>query len=291
MTVLEILLYGTIQSVSLLLIAFGFSLVYGISRLPNFAHGALYVFTGYVAWVLLNRLEIPFVLAGILAMLAAALLGVLIYQVVLKRVRGMEMSEVIATYAVGLVILEGLRWGGLRGTTYTLPVLADGVVSVFDVPVDYQRIFVVVSGFAAVGAVWAFTRYTRIGLALRGVAQDERAAMMLGIDSDLMATIAVALGSALAGLGALILLPLGSVVVQEGYKVLISAIAVCVVGGLGSWAGTVLASFVLGFSQYLTVAYGKPHYQMVVMLVAIIVTLILRPSGFFGRQKELEERV
>jgi branched-chain amino acid transport system permease protein len=288
---LEILLYGTIQSVSLLLIAFGFSLVYGISRLPNFAHGALYVFTGYVAWILLNRLDIPFVVAGILAMLAAALLGVLIYQVVLKRIRGMEMSEVIATYAVGLVILEGLRWGGLRGTTYTLPVLADGVVFVFDVPVDYQRIFVVVSGFAAVGAVWAFTRYTRIGLALRGVAQDERAAMMLGIDSDLMATIAVALGSALAGLGALILLPLGSVVVQEGYKVLISAIAVCVVGGLGSWAGTVLASFVLGFSQYLTVAYGKPHYQMVVMLVAIIVTLILRPSGFFGSQKELEERV
>jgi branched-chain amino acid transport system permease protein len=68
-------------------------------------------------------------------------------------------------------------------------------------------------------------------------------------------------------------------------------VAVSLKNGLGSWAGTVLASFVLGFSQYLTVAYGKPHYQMVVMLVAIIVTLILRPSGFFGRQKELEERV
>ena len=109
MTVLEILLYGTIQSLSLLLLAFGFSLVYGISRLPNFAHGALYVFTGFVAWVLLHRLSVPFLLAGLLALLAAALLGVLIYQFVLKNVRGMEMSEVIATYAVGLVILEGLR--------------------------------------------------------------------------------------------------------------------------------------------------------------------------------------
>jgi branched-chain amino acid transport system permease protein len=79
--------------------------------------------------------------------------------------------------------------------------------------------------------------------------------------------------------------------VQEGYRVLIYALAVCVVGGLGSWLGTVLASLILGFSQYLTVAYGKPHYQMVIMLLAIIVTLILKPSGLFGRQKELQERV
>jgi branched-chain amino acid transport system permease protein len=225
------------------------------------------------------------------ALLAAAVLGVLIDRLVLRRIRGMEMSEVIATYAIGLAILETLRWAGLRGTTHTLPVLADGVVSVFGVPVDYQRIAVVVVAFAVVGALWLLTRRTRIGLAFRAVAQDERAAMMLGIDSELVATTAVALGSALAGLAAILLVPLGSIVVQDGYKVLIDAVAVCVVGGLGSWAGTVLASFVLGFSQYLTVAYGKPHYQMVIMLVAIIATLIVKPSGLFGKQKELEERV
>ncbi len=288
---MDILVYGTIQSASLLLMAFGFSLVYGISRLPNFAHGAIYVFTGFMAWILVNRLSLPFALAALLAVAAAAVLGMLLYQLVLKRIRGMEISEVIATYAIGLAILEGLRWAGFRGGTYTLPALDDGVIHVFGVPVDHQRVAVVVIGFAVVGVLWLATRYTRIGLALRGVAQDERAAMMLGIDSDMTATVAVALGSALAGLGAIVLLPLGSLVVQEGYKVLIFALAVCVVGGLGSWAGTVLASLGLGFSQYLSVAYGKPHYQMVVMLVAIIVTLILRPSGLFGRQKELEERV
>jgi branched-chain amino acid transport system permease protein len=288
---LEILLYGAVQSATLLLLAIGFSLVYGISRLPNFAHGALYVFTGFVAWVFANRLGLPFVLAAILAVIAAALLGALIYQLVLRRIRGLEMSEVIATYAVGLVILEGLRWFGFRGTTYSLPVFLDGTIHVFGVPIDYQRIAVLVLGFAVVGALWLFTRGTRIGLALRGAAQDERAAMMLGIDSDRTATLAVALGAGLAGVSAIILLPLGSIVVQEGYKVLIFALAVCVVGGLGSWAGTVLAAFVLGFSQYLTVAYGKPHYQMVVMLLAIIITLILKPSGLLGRHKELEERV
>lgn len=288
---MDIVIYGFIQSVALILMAIGFSLVYGVSRLPNFAHGALYVLTGFAAWWLANRLGLPYPLAVVAALVFVALVGVAIYQLVLKRVRGMEVSEVIATYAIGLAILEGLRWAGFRGSARSLPPLSDGVEFLFDVPVDHQRIAIVIFGALVLLLLWLFTRYTRIGLALKGMAQDERAAMMIGIDSDLTATVAVALGSVLAGLGAIIILPLGSVVVEEGYKILIYAIAVCVVGGLGSWAGTVLASFVLGYSQYLTVAYGKPHYQMVVMLLAIIVTLVLRPSGFFGKQKQLEERV
>lgn len=274
-----------------MLMAFGFSLVYGVSRLPNFAHGALYIFSGFIAWVALNRLHLPFLLALAVAPLVSALVGVLIYQVVLRRVRGMEMSEVIATYAVGLAILEGLRWAGFRGTNYSLPSFIDGVVFIFDTPVDYQRLVVLGFGIAVMVFLWIFTHYTRIGLALRGIAQDEQAAMMLGIDSDRTASIAMALGCALAGVGAITLLPLGNIVVEEGYKVLIYAVAVCVVGGLGSWPGTVLASFVLGFSQFITVAYGKAHYQMVVMLLAVVLTLMLKPSGFFGKQKQLEERV
>lgn len=288
---MEILIYGIVQSFSLMLMAFGFSLVYGVSRLPNFAHGALYVFSGFVAWTVLNMFHFPFALALLLAPVAAALLGVLIYQLVLRRVRGMELSEVIATYAIGLAILEGLRWAGFRGTSYTIPCFLDGVCFISDIPLDYQRLVVIGFGLAVTALLWAFTRHTRIGLALRGIAQDEQAAMMLGIDSDLAASVAMGLGSALAGISAVTLFPLGNIVVEEGYKVLIYAIAVCVVGGLGSWAGTVIASFVLGFSQYFTTAYGKPHYQMVVMLLAVVVTLILKPSGFFGKQKQLEERV
>jgi branched-chain amino acid transport system permease protein len=80
-------------------------------------------------------------------------------------------------------------------------------------------------------------------------------------------------------------------VVETGYNVLLLAIAVCIVGGLGSWVGAVLASFLIGFAQILTTVYWGTHFQMVVALLAIILTLIVRPSGLFGRQKELEERV
>jgi len=288
---MDILIYGTINSVTLALYALGFAMVYGVSRLPNFAHGSLYILSGFVTWGFLNSLGLNYLLSIILAMVATGVIGALIYQFVLIRVRGMEISEIIATYAIGLAILEGLRWGGFKGMTYTLPPFIEGSVTIADIPVDYQRLLVVGIGGALVVCLWLFTRYTRVGLALKGMAQDERAAMMLGIDSDLMAVVAMGFGSMLAALAAILLLPLGNIVVESGYNVLILAISVCIVGGLGSWIGAILAAFLIGFAQILTAVYLGAHYQMVVALLAIIVTLIIKPSGLFGKQKELEERV
>jgi branched-chain amino acid transport system permease protein len=105
------------------------------------------------------------------------------------------------------------------------------------------------------------------------------------------AVISLAIGSGLAGFAAVLILPLGSIIVETGYNVLIFAIAVSIIGGLGSWGGAIVASFIIGIAQILTEAFVSSHFQMVIALLAIIVTLILKPSGIFGRQKELEERV
>jgi branched-chain amino acid transport system permease protein len=288
---MDILIYGTINSVALALYALGFALVYGISRLPNFAHGALYILSGFITWSALNTLGFNYFVSILLSLLVTGIIGAVIYQFFLIRVRGMEISEIIASYAIALAILEGLRWGGFKGMTYTLPVFISGSTTIAGISVDYQRLLAVAIGAVLVVCLWLFTRFTRIGLALRGMAQDERAALMLGIDSDVMAVVAMGLGSSLAAFAAMLLLPLGNIVVESGYNVLILAIAVCVVGGIGSWPGAVLAAFIIGFAQILTVVYIGSHYQMVVALLAIILTLILKPSGLFGQQKELEERV
>lgn len=288
---MDILIYGLINSLSLALMAVGFSLVYGVSRVPNFAHGALYITAGFITWVFLRSMGLPYALSVVLALLIIAVLGAAIYQFILIRVRGMPISEIIATYAIALAILEGFRWAGFRGLTYTLPSFIRGTINIAGVTVDYQRIVVVFAGLALILGLWAFTHYTRLGLSLRAIAQDERAALTLGIDSDRTAIVALALGSALAGTAAIVLLPLGNITVNTGYDVLIFSLAVCVVGGLGSWFGSIVAAFLIGYAQILTVALFKPHYQIVVALVAILVVLIFKPSGLFGRQKELEERV
>jgi branched-chain amino acid transport system permease protein len=198
---------------------------------------------------------------------------------------------------VGLIILEGLRLQGIGGFKgfigpfYVLPSFFDGKVKLAGVLIDYQRLIVIGGGFAIVAFLWLFTHYTKIGLSLRAIAQDEQAAMMLGIDSDRAAVIALSIGSALAGLAAVIILPLGNVVVEAGYRVLIYALAVCIIGGLGSWAGAVLASFVLGFAMIISTSIFGAVWESVVLVGAIILILIFRPSGLLGKQKELEERV
>jgi branched-chain amino acid transport system permease protein len=288
---MEILLFGIINSVTLSLTALGFTLVYSISRLPNFAHGALYVTSGYIVWLCVNTLGLNYLLAIVVGIVATAIIGALMYRLIIQRIRGMQISEIIATYAIGLAIIEGLRWGGLRGSTFTLPSFLDGSFEIGGIAVDYQRIFVLGSGVVVFAALGLFVKFTKTGLALKAIAQDERAAMMLGIDSDRKALVSFALGSGLSAFAAVLILPLGSIVVETGYNVLIYSIAVSIIGGLGSWGGAIVASFIIGFAQILTEVFLSTQYQMVISLLAIIVTLLLKPSGIFGKQKELDDRV
>ena len=287
---MDVFIYGVVRSAEFLLVAMGFSFVYGISRLPNFAHGALYVLTSFITWIFLRALGWNYFLSILLSIIIVTLIGGAIYRLFLIRVRGMEMSEIIASYALGLAILEGLRIRFV-GASFATPRFVDGIIEIGEVPIDLQRVIVIAMGLSVVVVMWAFTHYTKVGRSLRAIAQNERAAMMLGIDSDRAAIIALALGSTLVALAAVVLAPTGSLTVDHGYEVLIYAIAVCIIGGLGSWGGTILASFILGFAGILTATFVGGMWQSVVIIAAIVITLIIKPSGLFGRQKELEERV
>lgn len=294
---MHILMYGAVNSMSFALIAVGFSLVYGVSRLPNFAHGALYVLAGFLTWTCINDLHLPYPAAILVTLFLVALLGFLLYRFVLIRLRGMPTSEIIASFAVGLIILEGLRlqnvggFKGFIGPFYVLPSFVEGTLAIGEVVIDYQRLIVLGAGLMLVLLLWFFTHHTRLGLSLRAIAQDEHAAMMLGIDSDRAAMASLALGSALAGLAAMIILPLGNITVKAGYDALLYALAVSIIGGLGSWAGAVLASFLLGYALIITTALFGAVWESVVLVGMIIAVLIFKPSGLLGKHKELEERV
>lgn len=283
--------YALVNSVILALIAIGFNLTFGISGVANFAYGALYIFSAYTSWMLLNLLKLPYFLSAAISILLTALLGALMYRFVLQRVRGQVLSEVIATFGIGLAILELFRYLGFVGFEYTLPVFIDQSFLILGVYVDMQRILIVIIGILLVLGLWFFTHHTSLGLAFRGIAQDERTALCLGIDSDWIATVAVSFGAGLAAIAATIIIPLGSIAPSEGYDVLIKALAVCIIGGLGSTGGVIVASFIIGFAERFTDSYIGSHWTMIVSLAAILIVLIVKPSGLFGKQKELEERI
>ncbi len=297
MTSVEILVYGVVNGMTFVLWAVGFSFVYGISRLPNFAHGALYVVTGFITWSFINSTGLPHWLSIILSLLIVSFAGVAIYQFVMIRVRGMPISEIIVSFAIALAILEGLRLQGIGGFKgfigpgYVLPPFVNGVIETHWVTIDLQRLLIIAAGLLLLGFMWLFTHHHKVGLALRAMAQHERAALMLGINSDRMANIALGIGSALAGISAVAVMPLGNVNCESGYSVLTNAIAVCVIGGLGSWVGTILAALILGLATTIMSALGGTMWNNVLVFGLIILILIVRPSGLFGQQKELEERV
>jgi branched-chain amino acid transport system permease protein len=287
----SVLIYGLVNSVVLILTALGFSLTFGLSRVANFAHGGLYLLAGYLCWILLRVLGLPYALAIIVAVAATGVAGALIYRFILLRVRGIELSEVIATFAVGVAILEFFRWAGFVTYEFNLPAFIKGQVQIVGVSIDYQRLFVVGVGIALAVLLWLFIHHTKTGLALRGIAQDEHTALTLGIESDWAAMLSVALGSALTAIAALVILPLGIISINIGYEVLLVAIAVSVLGGLESTVGLIIGGLVLGYSQVITATYISPHWTEVVYLLAIVVVLAVRPSGLLGKFKELEERV
>lgn len=286
-----VLLYGFINSMVLALLAIGFALTYSISGIANFAHGALYLLAGFSTWIFFNSLGLPYALAILLTIIITALLGALISEVILRRIRGMPASEIIATFSLGVAILETFRYFGFVGSKYTTPVLVKGTLFIGGVPVDYQRLIILGAGASLVLFLWLFTHYTKTGLAFRAIAQAEPTAMALGIDSDRMATLSLAAGGALVAVAAVLVLPLGQITAEMGLGVLLNALAICILGGLGSVPGIFLASFVVGYAQILTVTYIAPHWSMVVPLIAIFLVLIVKPSGLIGKQKELEERV
>ncbi len=285
------LIYGFINSVILLLMALGFNLTFGISGVANFAFGALYVTAGFLAWIALNTLGLPYWLAAGLAVLGTAVLAGLLYRFVVLRVRGLVVSEVIATFGVGLAILELFRFLGFIGFEYTLPELLDAELNLGGVIVDGQRLVILAVGAGLTLFLWVFTRLTRTGRAFRAIAQDEHTALTLGINTERVATVSVAFGAAYAAVAALVILPLGTIAVNEGYSVLVNALAVCIVGGLGSTLGVMVASFLIGYAQTITATYLETSWMMVVSLLAILVILMVRPSGLFGSQKQLEERI
>ena len=283
--------YGLINSAVLALMALGFNLTFGISGIANFAYGAIYVVAGFITWAFINHLNLPYAVSAILTIIIIGIFGALVYKFIIKRIRGLVISEVIATFGISIILLELLRFIGLIGFKYSLPVFIDGSVEILGVYVDIQRLFIIGLGILVIISLYVFTHHTKTGLAFRGIAQEEHTSLSLGINPDRIASLSMGMGSALGAFAAIVILPLGTITVDSGYDVLINALSVCIVGGLGSTFGVIIASFIIGYAQTITAMYLAPHWTMIVSLFAILVILVIKPSGLLGHQKELEERV
>ncbi len=283
--VLNSLFYASI----LFLIASGLSLVYGVMRIINMAHGNLYAFGAYVAaWAIglvASHLHVSLLFILLLTgAAAAALAGALLEPTLLRPLyRRREEYQLLMTFGLLLILEDVMRllWGP---HPLTASALSDalGSVSILGATYPVYNIFVIVIGGVAAVALWAFVYRTRFGVMLRATSQDRRMAAALGINVQRVYVQAFTIGCLMAGLGGAVVMPLSGAVLGMGVDALILAFVVVVIGGLGSLEGALVGALIVGFVRTIGIVYFAEVELAVLYLIAAVV-LFARPAGLFGR--------
>jgi branched-chain amino acid transport system permease protein len=265
------------------LVAVGLVLVFSVMRAINFAHGEYYMLGALVAWTALDRMDWPYPVAVLTAALACAALGLVVSRLLMERLLALPFSmAVLATLGVQLALQNGaqLLWGaspkyfngGWRGG-----------VEVGGVGIIGQQLVIVLAAAVAFAALGAMVRRTALGRAMRAVAQNREACLVVGLDVARVTRITFTLGVMLAGLaGALVAPVLVNVGTTIGLPMVLRCFAIIVLGGVGSVPGALVGGLVLGVAESFVAGYLALQLRDAAGFAVLLAMLIVRPQGLFG---------
>jgi branched-chain amino acid transport system permease protein len=266
----------------LFLLSAGFSLIFGLMRIPNLTHGSLFMFGAYFAVSLISW-GLGFWPAAILAGLGVAAFGGLVERLLLRRLPGAELAQVLVTLGLSFMIADVclLGWGGDPISIATPPELRGAShIGGFAFPTYRLGVIIIAVVFAAV--LWGLLDKTRLGAMIRAGVDDPAIARVVGIRVSRLFTIVFSLGAGLAGFAGVIGGPILSVYPGLDQDMLPLALVVVILGGSGSLVGSFVGSFVVGFLYNFGQAMF-PELAYVVLFLPMLVILVLRPQGLFGR--------
>ncbi|MCA0242342.1 MAG: branched-chain amino acid ABC transporter permease [Proteobacteria bacterium] len=273
---------GLIIGLLYLLMAVGFTLVFGVMRMVNFAHGEFYMLGAFAAYVGSAHLGLPFLAAVALAAAAALLLGSLVEWLVLKPFRKDELNGMIATIGLAMIV-QNLALMAFGPDPVSMPAVAEGASTLLGITVPNSRLYVVVFAAAVLLLLYLFLRHSRAGRALRAVVEDAETAALQGIRARLYYPLGFGIGVALAAVAGALMAPLFSVSPFIGATPLLKAFIVVILGGLGSIVGAAVAALSLGLLEsYSSLVLSTSTADMLIF-VLVIVGLLAFPRGLIGR--------
>ena len=283
--VAEQLLNALALAALLFLVSAGLSLVFGILRVVNFAHGVFYMLGAYLAFTAVT-VSGQFWLSLLLVPPVVGIVGALLEASTLRFIyRRPPIYQLLLTFGLALILEESVHV--LYGPTakgVDPPALLQGSVQVLGAAYPRYRLFLVVLGVAVGVAVWLFLTRTRAGLVVRAVAQNSEMADCLGADVPRVRTLVFGAACALAGLGGAAAAPMTPAYLGMGVGVIVDAFVVVVIGGLGSFGGSMAGSLIVGAAQTWG-AFYLPETAMVIMYAVMGGILIFRPWGLFGQEE------
>jgi branched-chain amino acid transport system permease protein len=267
------------------LVAAGMSMIFGVLQLVNWAHGQFYMVGAYVLYLFAVQLAVPYPIAAGLTVAAMACFGVVFEVLAVRPVIGHSWQiQLVVTLGASVLLING---AAVMFGTFPLRVaspLSTQMLVMGNVSVAWQRIVALGVTMATFLILSLVIQRTRYGKAMRAVSQNREACVACGINPQRIGVITFGIGSALAGLAAALVAPLGNIAPDTGSLLIFKGFAVIIMGGLGSVTGVIPAALVIGLAEAFTAQYISADFVDAAAFVIMIVVLVLRPQGLFGRR-------
>lgn len=279
------LMNGLVIGVIYALSALGVSLVVGMMNVINFAHGEFYILAGYFSYLLAGTCGMPVPVAMGAAVLLVFAAGLIVERTLIRPTYGDDMYSLILTFILSIVLQNAFLFvfgpypnkppGWVKGATSVFGLFFYG----------NQRLAALMAGVAVIIVIFAVLKFTWFGRIIRAASQDREMAELNGIDTARLNMLSFGLGCALAGAAGVILSPVFPVTPTAGVPVALTAFVVVILGGMGSLRGCVIGGLMLGLVENLGAAYVSTGYKHVFGFIILILVLIVRPAGLFGRER------
>lgn len=285
---LEQLLNGLTLGSSYALIALGYTMVYGIIQLINFAHGEIYMIGAFAGLLLVSLFDVNIFVAILGAMAFCMILGMVIERVAYRPLRGKSSRLSALISAIGVSIFLSTLMVLIRGTKttrYPEDILHQSIYTIGSVDISSLQIIILMLSAALMIALQLMIRRTRIGKAMRACSQDLDAAALMGINVNRIIAFTFAIGSALAAAGGvMVAVYYNALWPYMGTMAGLKAFCAAVLGGIGSIPGAMLGGLTLGIMEIMGVAYISSSYKDAIAFAVLILVLLLRPQGILGKQ-------
>ncbi len=280
-TLLPQIFHGLVLGLSLALIATGLSLVFGVMKIVNFSHGELCMLGAYVAYSAFLIIQ-NFWLALIFSTIIIGVIGLGIEFLAIRPLYGKNpMFSLLVTFGISMILVESARiiWGP-NPKELTAPL--KGFINLAGLNYPFYRLFLLCFTIVLITGIWIFLNKTRYGVIIQGASQDREMLSALGFNVKIVYSLTFVMGSALAAVGGIILGPILAVYTTMGHDIILSAFAVVIVGGMGSFPGAVVASIIIGEVESVGSLWIPPTIAKTFTFVIMAIILLLKPEGLFG---------
>lgn len=264
------------------LVALGLTLVFGILQVPNFAHGHLYMLGAYVTYFMMTLYGFGFWPAMLVSMLSLALLGAVVERVVFRPLAKQSHVSMFISAIGLLMVIENsviVAWGP---RAYRIPNPYPGIINVLEITMTKQRLLVIVAAVVLMVLLNLFIKKTVLGTAVLAVAQNREGARLVGINVNRVSTLVFAISAALAAAAASLVSPIFMISPTMGALLVMKAMSIIILGGMGSIKGAILGGYILGLVEGLGGGYLSAAYKDVYAFGLLVVALAIKPEGLFG---------